>query len=605
MIRNAGSAVALCFVASLSSWILESSSASAQPYYHQGYRWIGVASGGCRAPGKWLAEPLFAPPKVPPGTGEMCRYTWNAVGAPTAAALSSLFSLSGASRLDEEVPVLLPMTPTPWTSAELGFFNGLRSKLLQHVGTAAMLPVWPNTPAARIAVLDSAPDAPHGAIPMGAGSRHGDTLAHLIEDIVCQPAVAGWPRVCSAQVTSELALPWTSAGVRSPAGGHTGTLGDLAQAIHRAVTRWEYERSVAPLSTPRNLIINLSVGWENTQHIADCPSDPESSTVGLPARAVKAALQYAVSRGALIVAAAGNDSGGAQPRIGLTCPGNYQAMPHPSDPDRGLLIAVSGVDYGDRPLENSRPSGHTPLVALGLGAVAWEAGTVAPPALVGSSVSAAVTSAVAAVVWAFQPTWEAGQVSGVVYAGGRLVGSSADACPAFFENCETRRVSVCGALLAAGASLRCRVPVPVGGSSPSLPSETAALTTAFAVEPSSCQLVSASLNPRYLQPAPQISPWTFPMPISATCPTCVVSSSFGVAPGELLLPDLGRGLLDPMLLVRLDDDSLLAIQLGLELLAGTSYRFTLPMTASIRSAYLAGYDHARATSITEQLFVNR
>jgi Subtilase family len=614
MTRNAGSAVALCFVATLSSGILRSPAVVAQPYHHQGYRFIGLAPGTCRAPAKWQAKPLFAPPNVPPGGGELCQYVWAGPGAPPQAAIDSLVLLSGAARLDEEVPVLLAMSPAPWTGAELGFFHGLRSKLLQHVGTAALLPSWPVVPVvpvARIAVLDSAPDAPHGAIEMGAGSRHGDTLAHLIEDLVCAPPVAGVPRACAAQVTTELALPWTSAGLRSAAGGHTGTLGDLAQAIHRAVVRWESDRASAPQTTPHRLILNLSVGWEHTAGIADCPVSPETQTLGLPARAVQAALQYAASRGALIIASAGNDSGGQHPRAGLTCPGNYHSLPQQGAPSQRLLVAVSGVDYGDRPLENSRPSGHTPLVALGLGAVAWKSGVDAPPALVGSSVAAAVTSAVAALVWAYRPTWSASQVTAAVYDGGRLVGSTADACPDLSQGCETRRANVCGALKAAGASLRCGVPAPLGWSSPSLPAELAALTAAFAVAPSSCELASSSLNPRYLQTAPQISPWTFPMPISATCPTCVVSSSSdvssssGATTSELWLPDLGRGLLDPMLLLRLDDDSLVAVQLGLELVAGTSYRFPLPLAAPIRAAYLAGLDAERANSITEQVFVHR
>lgn len=611
---------ALC-VAVLSLWLFSAALAEAQapPYLHLGIRWLGSSPVPCVAPPGWGASRVFNPPKAPPNSADLCLYTWLGGGAPTPAQVAALFAGNGgAVGMTEDVPSVIPMNALrPWAASEVAFFAGLREAMRKHVGDASLLPagLFPAHPAARIVVIDTAPDAPHGALQLGAGSRHGDNLARLIEGLVCTSQVAGGPQHCTAEVTTSLAMPWSSPGVMGVGGGHTGTLVDLAQAIQRAVAQWELDRANPALITPRRLILNLSLGWEDTPQLADCAADL-TLPVALPARAVRQALQYAAARGALIIAAAGNDSGGPNPRTGLVCPGLYQKMPQQLEPSRPLLYAVSGVDFADRPLENARPAGRTGLVGLGLGGVAWSGLDEAPPVLIGSSVAAAVVTAVAAVTWAVKPSYSAAQVFEVVQGGGVAVPGNGEACPLSAQSCATRRANVCGALVAAGvATARCSPAPAQVDSSPPLPLEIATLVAEIQAPPGQSLPLAPPFSTvaRFTTPSMAVAPWTFPTPISATCPTCfVASSSGGSLDWYFWLPGIGRALADPVLVLRLLDGSVHALALGAlsgaQLNAGQTYVFPIPSLYAflgIDSAYLTGTDVAKHYSVMEQIFVQR
>jgi hypothetical protein len=592
--------LALCAAALAAILWAAPAAAQSPPYVNAGLRWIGTAA-TCKAPVGWTAERLFHASQLPPALAGFCLYTWTPATpgtAPTSDQVRQLFAGSGAQGLTEDAPVLYPSAD--YSAEEVAFFAGLRSALHAQVGDASLLPSMPASPVVRIAVIDSAPDAPAGLIRPGA-SRHGDTLAHLIEDLVCRPASGGRPGACAAEVTAELALPWLARGVAGQDGGYMGTLSDLARAIERAVSQWQSDRITAPSSTPARLLLNLSVGWEDTPQIADCSTAPLSG-LAAPARAVRAILQQAAAQGALVIAAAGNDSAGPAPRTGLLCPGRYQAVPQDNDPSHSLVVAVSGVDYQDHPLETARPRGITGIAGLGLGGVAWAPGDPVPPQLVGSSVSAAVVSAVGALVWAARPNWLTSQVVAAVYSGGRDVGA-ADECPISIAQCRSHRVSVCGALQAAGAAPSCSPPAPRAWSCPVLPAETTALAAAFASVPFSADtLASSSTIPRYLAPTVQIDPSVFPQPISGTCPTCWVDAVAISAP-YLSIPVLGQDLRDAELVVRFPDGSLHAIALGTLTASGSPYAFPLPAGWIMQSAYLTGFDTPHLHSITEQIFV--
>lgn len=574
--------------------------AQSPPYVNAGLRWIGTAT-TCRAPAGWTAERVFRASQLPADLAGFCLYTWTADPGtpPRSDQVRQLFTVSGAQGLTEDAPVLYP---AGFTAEEVALFTGLRGALRAQVGDASILPSMPATPAVRIAVIDSAPDAAAGLIRPGA-SRHGDTLAHLIEDLVCRPASDGKQAACAAEVTTVLALPWLSRDVIGPDGGYLGTLSDLARAIEQAVTRWQSDRITAPASTPARLLLNLSVGWEDTPQIADC-STAAASALAPPARAVRTILQHAAAAGALIVAAAGNDSAGPSPRTGLLCPGRYQAVARDDDPSHSLVVAVSGVDYQDHPLETARPHGITGIAGLGLGGVAWApADPVAPP-LVGSSVSAAVVSAVSALVWAARPGSTAPAIVATVYAGGRDVGA-ADECPLSLAQCRSHRASVCGALQAAGVSPSCSPPPPRPASCPSLPAEAAALAAAFAsVVPSNDALASLASVPRSLAPTVQVQPSVFPQPISGTCPTCWVDAE-STSAVSLTIPALGQDLQNAALVVRWSDGSLHAIALGTLLASAAPYTFVLPSGWIVQSAYVSGFDSLHQYSTTEQIFVAR
>lgn len=575
----------------LGAWsLLALTSAATAQTVNGGVRWVGSAP-GCIAPPGWTAQPLFASPGLPAPLAELCAYTWMASGGvalPRPADLAALFAASGSLDITEDVPVVVQSA----SPEELAFLTGLRQALRARVGDASLLPSV-SSPRVRVVVIDSAPDAPHGQIHAGT-SRHGDTLAHLIEDIVCVPG--GPAPVCAAEVTSVLALD-----------GGIGTLTQLARAIERAVSTWEHDGKTTR-SAPSRLLLNLSLGWEDAPGIADC-STSASDAPAPPARAVRGILQHAAARGALIVAAAGNDSGGTSPRTGLVCPGAYQAIPRNGDASESLVVAASGVDYRDRPLETARPAGITGIAGVGLGGVAWRGTDPVPAPLTGSSVATAVVSAVSALVWAHRPTWTTREVTAAVHRGGVDAGE-ADECPRSLPSCRSRRASVCGALIAAGASPACSPAPPSAGSTPALPVETSALAAALASLPP-VPGTSAPLPgtlPRHAAPTIQLQPWIAPMPVAETCPVCVVSAS------QLMIGGLEQDLDQPALVLRYADGSEQHLALGPSTLAtATPYAFVLPPPPTLtcgplKAAYVTGFavplsPSYSTFSITEQIFV--
>lgn len=571
--------------------------AQSPPYVAGGIRWIGAAS-ECSAPVGWSAERVFK--GAPQGVANLCLYLWLSPppgNPPTPTQVAALFSASHATDLTEDVPVVFPSAA--FTPEEQAMIDGLRGALRAQVGTAALVANLPATPAARIVVIDSAPDAAAGHIVPGA-SRHGDTLAHLIEDIVCVQGADG--RRCAAEVTTALALPLTAPGIVGPSGGHVGTLSDLARAIERALLTWQADRNSKSGAPPR-LVLNLSLGWEHTPGIADCTTGA-LTTLKPPARAVRGILQQAATQGALIIAAAGNSSGGPSPRSGLVCPGRYQSVPKDSDSAQSLVIAISGVDYQDRPLALTRPAGTAGIAALGLGGVAWAPSDPVPPPLTGTSVSTAVVSAIAALVWTVQPSLTVPGVVSAIYRGGVDLGEG-DACPRGSSLCRSRRASVCGALRAAGAAIACTPPAAKPWSCPSLPVQVAALLAAYGgVAPGTGNVIPVTDLPDDLEPTVQLEPDVFPAPISATCPTCAgVDASVSGKPA-LVVPRLGQDLTDAVLVVRLASGTTQALQLGGLAAAHAPYVVSLPTSWILQSAFLTGFD-AQGFSVTEQIFVQQ
>jgi hypothetical protein len=580
--------VAICAFGAVTSWTVD---AVARVYVNQGVRWIGTAQ-SCTAPRGWTPAPLFGSAGLPAPLARLCVYTWVGANAPSDAEVDALFDTSGASEMTEDVPVTLQSAP--FSSQEAALFAGLRGALLAQVGDVSLMPSLTAQPRVRIVVIDSAPDAPAHQIRRGA-SRHGDTLAHLIEDLVCLPSQSPRGlRACAAEVTTALALP-----------GGTGTLSELARAIERAVVTWQSDRHRAPSSTPERLLLNLSLGWENAPGIADCAAVPHRPEAP-PARAVRGILTHAARAGALIVAAAGNDSGGPAPRTGLLCPALYQAVPGDAAGTRSLVVAVSGVDYRDHPLETARPLGITGIAALGLGGVAWDPADPVPPQLTGSSVATAVVSAVSALVWAYQPTWKPNEITEAVYNGGIDVGK-ANACPIELGACRSHRTSTCGALNAAGAALSCVPAAPQSSSSPPLPVEVAELEAAFASSSPHNGSVSGPpvTTPRQAAPTLQLRPWVGPMPIAETCPVCRFVN------GLLSIPARDHDLHDAVLVVGLADGTVQVVALESPLHSSTAYTFALapPPTTSgpVQSAYITAYGPPPPTgalySVTEQIFV--
>ncbi len=227
-----------------------------------------VAGSASRASASRPAEPpgsrSLCSTRPPPSLSSFCLYSWptgsKSPPPPAAGDIKDLFSLSGATEPTEDVPVVFPQAASP---TDL-FFDGLRGALRHQVGDASLLPSWPSAPAVRVVVIDSTPDAAHGQIPEGE-SRHGDTLAHLIEDVVCDSGQ------CVAEVTTALALPWTDRGGAGPQRRTHRHASDVARAVARALARWQHDQATDPSSTPPHLLLNMSIGWEHT------PGSPTAS----------------------------------------------------------------------------------------------------------------------------------------------------------------------------------------------------------------------------------------------------------------------------------------------------------------------------------------
>ncbi|HSR53704.1 MAG TPA: S8/S53 family peptidase [Acidobacteriota bacterium] len=184
-------------------------------------------------------------------------------------------------------------------------------------------------------------------------------------------------------------------------------------AIWREVDKWRSEADRPPL------ILNLSVGWEPIHASA-------TSTLGLQVRAV---LEDAVCRGALVVAAAGNRRSGPPELETPLLPAAFELVPAPSAANcqalledgaspgpesntdyKPLVFAVGGVQpddrrpYKPRLLSNSRPNATPRLVAYGDHAVVSKRGRDRSlKILTGTSVSTLVVSAAAGERWRLDP----------------------------------------------------------------------------------------------------------------------------------------------------------------------------------------------------------
>ncbi len=308
------------------------------------------------------------------------------------------------------------------------------------------------TPRVRIAFLDTHPtwrsavqggtiSAPTGGVPSGA-SGHGYALAHMARALVCDES-CGRP-TCAAKISTRLALPLRKNSAESEKpfapfaeGGSFGSPSDLAVAIRREVADWtDFKRRAE--GEPPNLILNLSLGWDHeilTSPIADGGLGMVGSD-GLNAEemAVQAALEEAAAAGVLVIAASGNGSGPKLGKLtggGALWPAAWSIGAPPTRPKTGpstwgstnlipisgkpLVWAIGGIDRRGSLLANVRAKSTPTLVAYGDHAVARDLDGKYTDVLTGTSVSAAVASSIAALVWHARPLLSADEVMNLVY----------------------------------------------------------------------------------------------------------------------------------------------------------------------------------------------
>jgi hypothetical protein len=439
------------------------------------WRWIGVAHVGRACPppvsnhpadpDDWTMEPLF-PAAGDSALRRFCVYE-SGKDDPGRPPLQDTGALR---RLDPDFMGVMP-------SAGGALDDALSKKLIEHFQSqagAVALPILPGRPQTRLAVLDTAPTVNTGAENT---SVHGFTLIHLARGLLCNTASGQ----CVTRVTSRLAMGWEcfdgrkrDSDCRNPVnGGLYGLAGELARAIHLEMHDWQIE------DPDKRLVMNLSTGWDpvlgGLEPLVDMPA---------PALAVYSALEEAVCAGAVVMAAAGNRTGGPTDEIGPILPAAWEthAGPTPArcqdlgvapmaavfpapgaSPYRTLVTAVGGVDADDRRLANRRVTGEPRLVAFGDHGKGLASGTGVTATLTGTSVSTLVASAAAAAAWYYDRGREPYEIPALVYDGGRSLGRTSNFCQGTAPCATVHRASVCDAVVAAGglAAGTCAPAVPL------------------------------------------------------------------------------------------------------------------------------------------------
>lgn len=269
-------------------------------------------------------------------------------------------------------------------------------------------------------------------------SNHGEIIGKLIEDLAC-----GGGAGCTRQVDYSLAMRryWDSAGLSTfaPFGGSFGNAGDLSVGLEVA-----YQMLMA--SSAERVVVNFSGGWEHrgiageisAANQLDVLAGGGPPTLAVADRAVHVSLTMIRCAGGLPIVAAGNrvpdscEVGPKRPAYWETLPALSQddctALAFPkktkSQTNLGapgsyepLVFSVGGVGYEGAVLGNARPQGSPRLAAPGQYGLAPDGGGYTDP-LAGTSVSAAVTSATAALIWSYFPDMPAADVMALIYDSG-------------------------------------------------------------------------------------------------------------------------------------------------------------------------------------------
>ena len=505
------------------------------------WQWIGITRSGaaaCPVIDGWRAKPLFADKENSRGA-DQSQYEKTAAGqrSSTAAMAAELTRFcvyepkngkrgrrfpSSAShelvRFDQDCAALgiaadppTPLSPTVWKPAEALFFD--------QVGKPETPLEIKNERGVRLAFLDTEPTRV-GVSQEHGYSLHGYTMAHIARHLLCSPE--GSER-CAALITTRLALPIqrfdaqdrTRTVIDTADGGHVGLQSDLAKAIISEVNDW---RLGLP-SGPRRLVLNLSLAWD--PHLFSGLDEAQIAELHAGSQAIYRALQYAASLDVLVLGAAGNKK---------ECPGVSDKGPLlPAAWERGgprdetcradaapMIYAVGGLDATGAPLFNARELGMPRRAAYGADAVVATLDPEQPTAMyTGTSVSTAVASSIAALVWDTVPGLPPAEVVKLLETGvaSSLLTRHADFW--FGSGSETAaspsapqvsRLSLCAAVAAA-----CARPGATGCPLP--PGSTCEPWTAVTT-------TIPGLSDEH-QLGGTCQPWIFPQPEDPPCPNCI------------------------------------------------------------------------------------
>lgn len=298
-------------------------------------------------------------------------------------------------------PSAMAITASGFTADLAAYHEALTNENVQYCD------VFPTHTGPRLALLDTAETAPGST-----GSdlaNHGHVLARLIEELACAGGSCGFSLSTRSSMPLADVVPAPVWSVQD--GGHFGSLEWLAQSIMREVVAWR-------LSGEPNLVLNLSLAWHE-----DWGGDAIRQGLGSCERtdvvAVYDALRFARCSGALLVASAGNRTGGgtdsgnmfpgAWADVAISsqdCLEDFEITGAPlSIGGSPLVFTVGGVSADGDPILLARPQGLPYLVAY--------ADHVAVPGLApitGNSVATALVSAEAARLWSQDAMLTADQV---------------------------------------------------------------------------------------------------------------------------------------------------------------------------------------------------
>lgn len=453
----------------------------------------------------------------------------------------------------------------------------------------------------RLVLLDSAPTGalasplpPWRDYAAVGGGVHGYVLAGLAQELICGAGP------CPVELSSRQVLGLVSskpARLRDePDEKGWGTRIDLARGIEAEVSAWVQGGKAQPL------VLNLSLGWH--PYYGGGPADfMEILGAGEPAnrrgagvadqpftwegfspdqlapdvRAVLVALTRARCEGAVVVAAAGNYSGGPKGRRGPLLPAAWQSLPDElglscarvgvrvrAEPAWPLVVAVGAVGSGRADLSVARPGARPPLLAYGDHAtpagLAERGGPQNKGVLTGTSVSSLVVAGTLATTLAYSEepvdvairrVYEASQpVNTVSPVFARRDGSSAvfagaaqaqggDQAARLVRLCETIGQigvpAVCASAARGGLELPSYTDV-VGevketgqypGGATTRPT---CATRELYTKATGTASTPASVCPDLQIYSPQVSPWTLPQPVDSLCPYCLVDFKVPTAP---------------------------------------------------------------------------
>ncbi|MEO0321400.1 MAG: S8 family serine peptidase [Myxococcota bacterium] len=424
-----------------------------------GRRRVGVLAAGTSCPSAspaWASVELLQHATSASGTG-FCAYEYTGPGNPPGTlGLPSDAGRPPAAWLDPDCEAVAPMTPTPAVQALQLVFPAFEAGYRAQLESPAALPVisagaamYPQP--VEIAIVDASPAPPgpprYDVAPASPRSNHARLMGRAIEEVACPARVAsGGP--CAVEFAHHLALDRVAPdGHIDPRGGHYGFIGTLATEIESAVLDWQAR------GRTNRIIINLSLGFDD--RFTEIGGHTRAAVL-----AVRSALDFATCQGALVFAASGNRVAGPDSldQSGPLLPAAFADVP--SSCGLGPVVyPVGAVDETDRPLHMTREGGLPELVAparfAALDLAAHGAAPRPSTLLTGTSLGSAAASGMAALVWAYLPSFSADQVMALLRDEGSVPLSLPQADVCAHPPCDPpRRLSACATLQAA-INLRC------------------------------------------------------------------------------------------------------------------------------------------------------